>query len=102
MSSALPPRADGGLAAPNIARTERYGKFDERPLCAKTGPSSNVAFDPTRTSAPLDLCRQNAHLLSLIRDGSIATLASKYRFFESRHFPLIGRPIRTDLLFLRF
>jgi hypothetical protein len=23
--------------------------FAERPLCAKTGPSSNVAFDPTQT-----------------------------------------------------
>jgi hypothetical protein len=30
---------------------QTFGRDHERPLCAKTGPSSNVAFDPNRTSA---------------------------------------------------
>jgi hypothetical protein len=41
MSSPVPPRADVALARPKtIARIERYGKFDERPLCAKSEPSN--------------------------------------------------------------
>jgi hypothetical protein len=42
------------LAVPNITRIERYGKFDERPLCATSGPSSDVAFDPEQTSTCSD------------------------------------------------
>src|SRR6202163_2313021 len=39
MSSALLPRTDVGLAGPNVTRIERYGKFDERPLCARSSHS---------------------------------------------------------------
>ena len=42
MSSALPPRTDFGLASPNVTRIERHGKFDDRPLCARSGRSISM------------------------------------------------------------
>src|SRR6202163_1107455 len=52
MSSALLPRTDVGLAGPNVTRIERYGKFDERPLCVESRCDAVALGSNISVSAP--------------------------------------------------